>query len=238
MFLTANNQLKKKWLIWGGAIVAILVILGFAGLDKILYMLIHNPACDIWYMGGGFLCSFAFIIGKVFSAKIWLVLTGVLLLVVLIKRFVISIEKNKSIKSKFNPIAIARDVIKSVRTNNAFLVFSSVLCAVVTTGVLKFFVGRMRPVFFDGLGVTGFNPFSFEWAFNSMPSGHAAATFAGLVMLGMLTPQWKPLTWTVAIIVGISRVYIGAHWPTDVLVGAFIGMVAADLVKHWAFKRK
>ena len=98
--------------------------------------------------------------------------------------------------------------------------------------------GRFRPIFFEALGVTGFRPFSFEWAFNSMPSGHAAATFAGLVMVGMLAPRLKPVTWTLAIIVGASRVAYGAHWPTDVLLGAFIGIVAADLIKWLAFKRK
>ena len=71
-----------------------------------------------------------------------------------------------------------------------------------------------------------------------MPSGHTAATFAGLVMIGMLAPKYKPLTWTLAIIVGVSRVAYGAHWPSDVILGAFIGMVAADIVKYWAFKRK
>ena len=79
--------------------------------------------------------------------------------------------------------------------------------------------------------MTGFYPPSLEWAFNSMPSGHATATFAGLVMLGLLAPKIKWATWTLAIVVGASRVAYGAHWPTDVLLGAFIGMVVADLVR-------
>ena len=88
--------------------------------------------------------------------------------------------------------------------------------------------------------MTGFFPWSNEWAFNSMPSGHTVATFAGLVMLGMLAPRVKWFTWTLAIVVGASRVAYGAHWPTDVLLGAFIGMVMADfaksLLKRWQSK--
>ena len=64
-----------------------------------------------------------------------------------------------------------------------------------------------------------------------MPSGHTAVSFAGLVMLGMLFPRIKWATWTIAIIIAVSRVYIGAHWVGDVLLGAFIGMLCADLTK-------
>ncbi len=94
-------------------------------------------------------------------------------------------------------------------------------------------MGRARPIFFEALGQTGFYPINFDWAFNSMPSGHTAASFAGLVMLGMLFPKIKPATWTIAIIIGASRVCYGAHWPTDVILGAFIGMVSADIIKSF-----
>ena len=85
--------------------------------------------------------------------------------------------------------------------------------------------------------MTGFFPPSLDWAFNSMPSGHTTICFAGLVMVGMLAPKYKALTWTLAIVIGLSRVAIGAHWPSDVILGAFIGMAIADIVKGTLLKK-
>ena len=105
------------------------------------------------------------------------------------------------------------------------------LAASLVVGVSKVLIGRARPIFFEALDITGFFPPSFDWAFNSMPSGHTAVSFAGLVMIGMLAPRYKFFTWTLAIIIGLSRIAIGAHWPSDVILGAFIGMVVADIIK-------
>ncbi len=105
------------------------------------------------------------------------------------------------------------------------------MLAIMTTGILKFLIGRSRPVIYEALNATFFVPGTFETVFNSMPSGHTAVSFAALVMLGMLTPRIKWATWTLAIIIGISRVYVGAHWAGDVILGAFIGMLCADIVK-------
>ena len=97
--------------------------------------------------------------------------------------------------------------------------------------LLKSIIGRMRLVFFEALDKVGFVPLSTDWAFNSMPSGHTFASFAGLVMLGLLAPRVKWFTWSLAIVIGLSRICVGAHWPSDVILGAFIGMVAADFVQ-------
>lgn len=227
MFLTNDNKLKTKWLVWGTVITAFLIVLGIVWFDKPLFMFMRHFDCSAWHL-----------FDYVFDVKMWLVLTGVLLLVVFVKKSVNSGIKYKNTKSWFSFVVLLRDFMTKVRTNYAFLIFSSVLSAGIVAKILKILIGRFRPIFFEALDITGFRPLSLEWAFNSMPSGHAAATFAGLVMVGMLAPKFKPLTWTLAIVVGASRIACGAHWPTDVIFGAFIGMVAADLIKYWAFKRK
>ena len=227
MFLTPDNKLKTKSLAWGTVITALLIMGGMLWFDKPLFVLLRKLDCGLWR-----------IFDYVFDAKIWLAWTAILLLVVYIKKSLDLGVKYKNTNSKFSISVLFKDFMGKVRTNYAFLIFSSVLSAGVIAKIIKICVGRFRPVFFEAFGMTGFRPFSLEWAFNSMPSGHTTATFAGLIMAGMLSPKIKPVTWTLAIIVGLSRVAAGAHWPTDVILGAFIGMVAADIVKYLAFKRK
>lgn len=227
MFLTPDNKLKTKSLAWGTVITALLIMGGMLWFDKPLFVLLRKLDCGLWR-----------IFDYVFDAKIWLALTAILLLVVYIKKSLDLGVKYKNTNSKFSISVLFKDFMTKVRTNYAFLIFSSVLSAGIVAKIIKICVGRFRPVFFEAFGMTGFRPFSLEWAFNSMPSGHTTATFAGLIMAGMLSPKIKPVTWTLAIIVGLSRVAAGAHWPTDVILGAFIGMVAADVVKYMAFKHK
>ena len=57
----------------------------------------------------------------------------------------------------------------------------------------------------------------------SLPSGHAATAFAGAVALGYLWRRAAALFLLLATAIAYSRVYVGVHYPGDVLVGAAIG---------------
>ena len=186
----------------GAGIVALLCYAGFAWLDVPLYKFLRNFDSGIWHF-------FDFAAG--FQA--WTSIAAITFFVTYACGARFS-GTNKNTVQKIFDVAAA--------------VLLALIIAAAITWLLKIGFGRMRPLFFDVEGFVGFYPPSFNWAFNSFPSGHAAACFAGLVTIGLMYPKAKPYTWTVAIVFGFSRIFIGMHWPSDVLLGAFIGMCAAD----------
>lgn len=218
MFIRKDNTLKWKWILFGSLIALALVLWCVFGGDKILYPLIHSSKCNPWTFGGGWLCGAAIIIGKIFSAKMWLIVSILSVLVFFIYKAVTN-------ENDF------RFAFVKIKNSNAFYVLCSVVLAVCAAGFLKVLIGRSRPIIYEALNATFFVPGTFETVFNSMPSGHTTVSFAALVMLGMLRPRIKWATWTLAIIIGISRVFVGAHWAGDVILGAFVGMLCADIVK-------
>lgn len=67
----------------------------------------------------------------------------------------------------------------------------------------------------------------------SFPSGHSAAVFAWCTAIAFAIPWLAPFLFTLAIFVGISRMYLGLHYPLDVLVGAVLGMSCSIAVHFW-----
>lgn len=63
----------------------------------------------------------------------------------------------------------------------------------------------------------------------SFPSGHTAASFAVATVLAARWPAWLLLMFAAAALVGLSRTYLGHHYPSDVLAGAIIGVGFAYL---------
>jgi undecaprenyl-diphosphatase len=61
----------------------------------------------------------------------------------------------------------------------------------------------------------------------SFPSGHAATSFAAATILSFAFPRFAPLLFVLAAAVGWSRVYVGVHYPLDILGGAVLGVVVA-----------
>ena len=57
----------------------------------------------------------------------------------------------------------------------------------------------------------------------SFPSGHTSDNFAAAAVLAIFYRRWGKLYFLMAAAIGYSRIYTGAHWPSDVLVSAFLG---------------
>ncbi len=100
------------------------------------------------------------------------------------------------------------------------------ICSLVFTNlILKHLVGRVRPwVDFPALV-----PLVYEGDPNSFPSGHtsAAFSFATAALRAGLPKGWMKVTVIVlAVTMALSRLYVGVHYPTDVLTGFLVGDLA------------
>jgi undecaprenyl-diphosphatase len=65
---------------------------------------------------------------------------------------------------------------------------------------------------------------------HSFPSGHAATSFAAATVLTAFVPRFAPLWFLLAVAIGFSRVYVGVHYPLDIVGGATVGAVTALLL--------
>jgi undecaprenyl-diphosphatase len=84
---------------------------------------------------------------------------------------------------------------------------------------VKNLVGRPRP-FESWQGLTSLVPVPDKFSF---PSGHTMTAFAVWAVLAHGTPALALPFLGMALLIGISRIFLGMHYPTDVLVGALLG---------------
>lgn len=66
----------------------------------------------------------------------------------------------------------------------------------------------------------------------SFPSAHAANFFAAAPIVGYVFPQIRIVAYALAGVVCFSRVYVGDHWPSDVIAGALLGLVLGWVWLH------
>jgi len=121
-------------------------------------------------------------------------------------------------------ITLALVALDRSRIRGATEVLVALALAFATTDlVIKPLVARARP--FDAAVATRVidrRPLTY-----SFPSGHAASSVAGAVTLARLWPGGRLVLWLLAVLVALSRIYVGVHYPMDVLGGAALGLVCA-----------
>lgn len=110
----------------------------------------------------------------------------------------------------------------------------------------QFETGKLMTVAFSGTGITIFllkqavrriRPLEEKAGLSSsFPSGHTGIAFTTATVLSNQYPRLKIPLYLGATLVGISRIYLGRHYPSDVLVGAAIGtLTATKVVRHKEF---
>ena len=92
---------------------------------------------------------------------------------------------------------------------------------------IKLVLGRRRPRDDMEMGLYGFMPLSFNLDYNSFPSGHALTICCVAVIFTCVWPMLWPLWFAIAALLAVTRALLTAHFLSDVLIGAGIGLIAA-----------
>ena len=125
------------------------------------------------------------------------------------------------------------DVTLLINYSIAFIVALVVGSAVLH--VIKLVLGRRRPRDDMEMGLYGFMPLAFNTSYNSFPSGHALTICCVAVIFTCVWPAWWPVWFAVAALLAVTRALLTAHFLSDVLIGAGIGLIAAREVLQLGF---
>jgi undecaprenyl-diphosphatase len=98
---------------------------------------------------------------------------------------------------------------------------------------LKFLVKRERPLFFWELA-SKLSQGTGEILDPSFPSAHSAFSFMMATFLAAWFPPYRIFFFIVAGLIGWTRIYLGFHYPTDVIAGGILGYGMTKLFLHWA----
>ncbi len=203
------NMILKKTLFWFVVCLILYVIL-FLFVDRPVDLWVHSLR-DTWVFGlGSFLSMFA---------KSRQTLTASVLCL-----FIVAVHDSLKGRSKW--------------TKTLLYICLSLIVAKTLGDCLKYLLGRYRPVMLFEHGQYGFHFFAKKWEMLSTPSGHTLRIFSLMIALALSFRRYRYLFFAFAACVGASRFMVTAHYPSDVLFGAFIGVVSAYWTRYYMYKEE
>lgn len=113
--------------------------------------------------------------------------------------------------------------------------FFSIAFAGMITNLIKWTVGRSRPILFAEDGVFSTSFLSFDYEHVSFPSGHsttAAAAFMAIALIFRGRRWLIGIVGVVAVAIALSRIGVRAHFPSDVVAGVFVGSAFTYVYAH------
>lgn len=116
-----------------------------------------------------------------------------------------------------------------------FKVFSSIIFVWILNNLFmaKIFF-RSRPFINHNVNKLVRDP----WTIKSFPSDHASIAFTISTIIYLHNPKTGLFLFPIAFLIAISRVYVGVHYPLDVLIGMFIGIILAYFINKFFSKLK
>ena len=125
-------------------------------------------------------------------------------------------------------LALALTFFRKTRRVGVTCIISMIIGLVITNLVIKNWAARIRPYdFFNDLSIIIERQKDF-----SFPSGHTSNSFAcAWVIFRMAKKRYGVPALLLAILISLSRLYVGVHYPTDVAAGVVIGIVSAECAR-------
>jgi undecaprenyl-diphosphatase len=127
-------------------------------------------------------------------------------------------------------IAALAFLVTGLQPSHLLLPWAAVAVSWTVAEGAKFLFNRARPFISD----TEIAPLIKTPSSSSFPSGHAATAAAGALTLSAIYPSFAPALLLAGFLVALSRIYLGVHYPFDVLAGLLIGTAIATIVLVFA----
>ena len=111
------------------------------------------------------------------------------------------------------------------------LIISVAATDVIAAQIIKPWVGRLRP---SHAMAESINLLVAKGGKYSFVSNHAANMFSAAAVLTYFYSKWNKFLYTMAVIVSLSRIYVGVHYPGDVIIGGLFGYgMAWSVISLW-----
>jgi undecaprenyl-diphosphatase len=197
---------QRWWWLWVG-VVAALTLLSVVVLDPV--------AGRRWQQWPHVFASFADVFTKL-GLGMWYLVPALAWLLV-------------ANQTDWRRLPLRRRLVAYNRTALCFFILAAVGLSGLAAIALKLMVGRARPFHFADLGMFSFHPGSLDSLFASFPSGHATTVGAVAGILILLFPRARAVVVPVSIWLASTRIFVGAHYPSDTVVGYALGFGFAVL---------
>lgn len=116
-------------------------------------------------------------------------------------------------------------------------VVASIAISGILTNVFKIIYGRARPRYMADGETAEWSLFALDWSHQSFPSGHTTTLFAFAIAMCFLLPRFRTWLITFAVIGGLARIAVNAHFLSDVIAGAALGGFIAWWLRSFLARR-